>query len=79
MHEFELGVFKQTFIHLLRILFAAGGESIQIFNERYVPLFFTYLHTYNVARQIPVNTSLWEGNISKNQSQSFVDETTGCP
>jgi hypothetical protein len=34
LHEFELGVWKATFIHLLRILYAAGGNAIQELNER---------------------------------------------
>ncbi|KAH9954823.1 hypothetical protein BGW80DRAFT_390490, partial [Lactifluus volemus] len=41
MHEFELGVWKSIFTHLMRILYANGGTSIQILNERYrqVPTF----------------------------------------
>jgi hypothetical protein len=35
LHEFELGVLKATFIHLLRILIAAGGDCIQQLNERF--------------------------------------------
>jgi hypothetical protein len=27
MHEIELGVWKELFLHLLRILHAAGGDS----------------------------------------------------
>ena len=34
MHEFELGVWKALFIHLIRILVALGGTSIQDFNSR---------------------------------------------
>lgn len=37
LHEFELGVWKATFSHLLRILYAAGGNSIQKLNERCAP------------------------------------------
>ena len=36
MHEFELGVWKALFIHLIRILVAQGGTAIQDFNARYV-------------------------------------------
>lgn len=36
LHEFELGVWKAIFIHLLRILYAAGGQGIQELNKRYV-------------------------------------------
>ncbi|KAJ6548055.1 hypothetical protein B0H10DRAFT_2445882 [Mycena sp. CBHHK59/15] len=34
MHEFELGVFKAFFIHLLRILYAHGESAIQNLNIR---------------------------------------------
>lgn len=35
MHEFELGVWKAVFTHLVRILYAEGGRAIQLLNERY--------------------------------------------
>ncbi len=34
LHEFELGVWKAVFTHLLRILYAAGGDLIQELNRR---------------------------------------------
>lgn len=36
MHEFELGIWKAIFIHILRLLVALGGDSIQEFDSRYV-------------------------------------------
>jgi len=38
MHEFELGVWKSTFIHIIRVLFAAvpGGHAVAELNARYV-------------------------------------------
>ncbi|KAI0365862.1 hypothetical protein BV20DRAFT_1027357 [Pilatotrama ljubarskyi] len=41
LHEFELGVWKSTWIHLLRILYAVGEDTIQELNSRYrqVPSF----------------------------------------
>ena len=36
LHEFELEVWKATFIHLMRILYANGGDPIQELNDRYV-------------------------------------------
>jgi hypothetical protein len=36
LHEFELGVWKSTFKHLIRILHAAGGDLIQELNFRCV-------------------------------------------
>ena len=35
LHEFELGVWKATFTHLLRILYAHGDGKIQELNKRY--------------------------------------------
>lgn len=34
MHEFELGVWKGTFAHLLRLLAAQGPGAVQEFNRR---------------------------------------------
>jgi hypothetical protein len=34
LHEFELGVWKAVFTHLMRILYAAGNNCIQKLNER---------------------------------------------
>ncbi|KAI0080905.1 hypothetical protein K474DRAFT_1576474, partial [Panus rudis PR-1116 ss-1] len=41
MHEFELGVWKATFMHLIRMLISVGGNVVQEFNSRYrqVPSF----------------------------------------
>lgn len=36
MHEFELGVWKAIFIHLIRIIFSLGNGAMQEFNNRYV-------------------------------------------
>jgi len=43
MHEFELGVWKSTFIHIIRVLYAAvpGGAAVSKLNERYFLAFFT--------------------------------------
>lgn len=41
LHEFEIGVWKATFAHTVRVLFAAGGDKVQELNERFrqVPTF----------------------------------------
>ena len=41
LHEFEIGVWKATFAHAIRILFAVGGDKVQELNERFrqVPTF----------------------------------------
>jgi hypothetical protein len=36
MHEFELGVWKAIFTHLIRILVANGGDAVQSLNDRSV-------------------------------------------
>jgi hypothetical protein len=36
MHEFELGVWKALFTHLMRILHAYGNDTISTLNSRYV-------------------------------------------
>ncbi len=36
LHEFELGVWKAIFKHLIRILYAQGNDFIQMLNDRYV-------------------------------------------
>jgi hypothetical protein len=36
LHEFELGVWKAVFTHLLRIVYACGENKIQTLNSRYV-------------------------------------------
>ena len=38
MHEFELGVWKGVFKHLMRILSAQGKGTLETFNARYVHL-----------------------------------------
>lgn len=35
LHEFELGVFKYVFKHLIRLLYAINHESVALLNERY--------------------------------------------
>ena len=35
LHEFELGVWKATFTHLMHILYANGEDGIQHLNEWY--------------------------------------------
>lgn len=52
LHEFELGVWKSIFTHLLRILVAAGGNALSELDKRYrnVPTFAT-------IRRFPSNVS----------------------
>ena len=34
LHEFELGVWKQVFAHLIRILYSCNEGGVQVLNER---------------------------------------------
>ncbi|KAK7037071.1 hypothetical protein R3P38DRAFT_3480997 [Favolaschia claudopus] len=54
MHEFELGVFKSWFMHLLRILHAHGDDAIQNSNQR-----FRWVPTFgrSTVRRFTQNTS----------------------
>ncbi|KAF7349533.1 hypothetical protein MSAN_01743700 [Mycena sanguinolenta] len=54
MHEFELGVFKSFFIHLLRILYAHGDSAIATLNQR-----FRWIPTFgrSTIRRFTQNTS----------------------
>ncbi len=36
LHEFELGVWKATFTHLIRVLIAHGHDAVQTLDKRYV-------------------------------------------
>jgi hypothetical protein len=46
LHEFELGVWKATFTHLLRILYAHGDGKIQELNKRYDVIAFLLFMSY---------------------------------
>ena len=54
MHEFELGVWKAIFVHLMRILHAYGNETISILNSRSVVLYFDLkTNTFSRYRHVP--------------------------
>ena len=42
LHEFELGVWKATFTHLMRVLQAAADDVIQKLNEWYFSFSFVF-------------------------------------
>jgi len=57
MHEFELGVWKTLFTHILRVLYAASSPSgvlIDVLNERYWRTFVGGMRlTSSRFRQVP--------------------------
>ncbi|KAI0070813.1 hypothetical protein K474DRAFT_1776565 [Panus rudis PR-1116 ss-1] len=58
MHDFELGTWRDTLKHILRILHAAGNDCIQEFNER-----FRQVHPFgrNTIRRFNTNVSALKG------------------
>jgi hypothetical protein len=59
LHEFELGVWKGTFTHLMRILYANGGDLIQTLNERSVFIVMAHHSVILTLCQIPTSTNFW--------------------
>ena len=49
MHEFELGVWKSVFTHLIRMLVSLPGNVVNEFNLRCVSDFFTIDGVFNSA------------------------------
>ena len=50
LHEFELGVWKKVFTHLMRILCAVGGTALQELNYRYATRYY--------QKQVPANQQI---------------------
>jgi hypothetical protein len=61
MHEFELGVWKALFIHLVRILHAVAPRARQVaeLDERFCYLVSTELFDILIFLQIPSNLEFW--------------------
>ena len=43
LHEFELGIWKAIFVHLIQILYAYGNNSISKLNSRFVSVLYWYI------------------------------------
>lgn len=63
MHEFELGIWKALFAHLIRILQAVDPNLEHILNERQVNLPFQITHAplLNLI-QVSCSADLWSSN-----------------
>ncbi|KAG6815464.1 hypothetical protein H0H93_009743, partial [Arthromyces matolae] len=63
MHEFELGVWKNVFTHMIRLLVANGGTSVQYLNQR-----FRMVPTFGLAtiRQFSENASAMKKLAARN-------------
>ncbi|KAG1883849.1 hypothetical protein F4604DRAFT_1981657 [Suillus subluteus] len=66
LHEFELGVFKSVFKHLIRLLYAINPEWIVVLNERFrsIPSFGK-----GAIRRFPTNVS----DVRQNAARHFED------
>jgi hypothetical protein len=62
LHEFELGVWKNMFKHLLRILYAAGGNAIQELNSRYAMECGWLLFNIQWYFQVSTGSNIWYDN-----------------
>lgn len=61
LHEFELGVWKTTFIHIIRVLFAAapGGGAVADLNSRLDKCIWILHKSLTTISQVSPNTYLW--------------------
>jgi hypothetical protein len=76
LHEFELGVWKAVFTHLMRLLYAVGGDCIQMLNKRCLSPFLM-VYVINTDAQVPSNPNFrWTHNTSL-QSECIRNEEIG--
>jgi hypothetical protein len=61
MHEFELGVWKALFTHLVRILYAVAPHARQVaeLDDRFCYLVYTEFSDILIFLQIPSNFEFW--------------------
>lgn len=78
LHEFELGIWKNTFTHLLRMLYAYGGEAIQMLNERPVCSLLRMLIMFTPPEQVPSCANLWQKHHTAFQEQCIGYEKARC-
>jgi len=79
LHEFELGVWKAIFIHLMRILHAAGGNCIQELNRRYVISTAVSVALTISDSKVPRSPNIWTWNYSTIPQECLSYEATRSP
>jgi hypothetical protein len=79
LHEFELGVWKAIFTHLMRIVYAAGGVTVQELNWRYIFFIQFLVLIHDVLLQIPLCTDIWERYNPTVSQERFCNEAPRCP
>lgn len=70
LHEFELGIWKALFVHLIRILYTAGQGSDELvveFDRRSVVIIKLYTLCSEAAQQISEYLNVWSFNHSNIQ------------
>jgi hypothetical protein len=78
LHEFELGIWRNTFLHLLRILYAYGGEAIQTLNERSDHRFLLFHSNSDAGWQVSSSASIWQEHHTSVSKQCLGNEETRC-
>jgi hypothetical protein len=84
MHEFELGVWKTLFTHLIRLLYAAGNGTDRLVLEldrRYAQALPGSLGSANLCSfsiKISPNTYLWPWNDPSLSFECLRNEKVGC-
>jgi len=78
MHEFELGVWKAVFRHLIRILYAvaSNGSVVTELDRRFLSFFLSVQNTYvdEIFSQLSTSAYLWEVNHPQIFSKCLRDE-----
>jgi hypothetical protein len=70
LHEFELGVWKACFTHLLRILYAQGNDAIQALNRRQVHSRWLIIHAVHMLK--------WDTGIARSRpSEAALSDRSG--
>lgn len=63
MHEFELGVWKNLFTHLIRMLYASNLALVHEVDQRYVQvkMLFIFLGFTDMCIQVSSGAEIWKG------------------
>lgn len=59
MHDFEIGVFKMVFAHLIRILYSVGPEKVHELNKRQAFPKVPHCSMLMWDAQVPSHSNIW--------------------
>ncbi len=79
LHEFELGIWKGLFTHLVHILYAAAtdGSLITELNWRYDQLIYQFSVVFHLSPQVSPNLNFRQRYYPAILQQCLGNETTG--